>query len=141
MYPRLEPYLEVPNRIENIENALEGLSSGVEHPEFIEFKGIGTVIESGEESLTVAYLLRRSVSCEVRVNIRYWDVDRGLFRVMPPVTAVKSPVSDSFTPFKIDLKVGSLPKGRYSYIPTLKPLECGIYKSVTAPMSEVFTID
>ena len=143
--PVLDPYLEIPEKldgaIEDI-NMLDAKVSTQKKLEFLSFKGNGIVTSNDGHTLEFLYLLNRKVSCEAVLTVRYWDIDRGYFTYVAESTAVKSPVSETFMPFKFSMQVpATLKPGRYSYIPTLRPIDCGVYGPVVVPPSDIFTIE
>lgn len=141
--PRLFPeWAAIPDRIAAVEASMQTLASA--RPAVVVFSGAGIVsaptVAAGE-SLTVVYVLRRTIACETTVNMRFWDHDTNTVIAGPSMPAVRSPVSPDFGPFAVRVKIpDELPPGHYSYLPEIVPLNCGVYGAITPPMSETFEV-
>jgi hypothetical protein len=115
-------------------------------PQVVDFKGnlivSQTEMKAGE-ALTMVAVLRRNVSCDTKLTIRFWDHDRNI--IADEYTyerfAQKAPVTREFSSFAFTVLLPeNLRDGTYSYFPLLEPVGCGVYRPVNAPMSTPFTV-
>jgi len=139
---KLEPFTELPVKIEAIEQQLSNISS----PELIVFKGHGIIINKKEikagESIVVGYLLSRKASCDTDIEVIFMDINTKEQIYYKTIPLLKSPVSEDFVFFPISIKTPSdLPPGNYVFAPRFKPSECGLYKEFLPPLSDVFTVN
>lgn len=148
-------WVDAPDKIEantaaivETNNAIELLSASLAlvRPQVVDFKGnlvpYPSLIEAGK-SLTMSMVVRRNVSCDTLVRIRFFNHRTNTIqsRVTYEIRAVKSPVSATFTSFSLQLFIpDELPPGVYSYFPELIPIDCGVYEPVVSPMSLPFEV-
>lgn len=149
--PRIDPILNLPDKVLNLDKDIERLNEDIllvkeefstrARPEFIKFRGNGVIHDQNNREMFIIYALKREVSCDTEIQIRYWDVDKGFFRNAEVRPTIKAPITKDYALFKIPIKVSNnIPPGTYIYQPILTPLDCGIYKAVVPPMSGIFTI-
>lgn len=146
--PFWEPFASIPENIKELQINQAELKSVVAQglrPQIVEFEGhaqiIGKKVVKPGDTVTFLYFLRRNASCATQVERKFFDVDRGITVTTATVMANQAPVTDEFLLFRVDVKIpNTLPDGRYSYSPTLNPLECGVYDRMTVVPSEIFEV-
>ena len=141
--PVVEPYLDIPDKLDGAISEITQLDiklSASKHLQFLTFVGNGLITSQTRESLELLYIISRKVSCDTKVLVRFWEVDKGYFAYTHEVPAYKSPVTEIPQPFKVLINLPStLPEGRYIYLPTLTPIDCGVYETtVVPPPSSIF---
>ncbi|MBM1814908.1 hypothetical protein [Pseudosulfitobacter pseudonitzschiae] len=134
---------EVPSRLLAVETRLAALPDKLS-PNILDFKGIGLVTQKQIHrggTLTVVYVVRRSIDCETTVRVQFFDHDKNLTVYAYDMPAVRAPVSSGFSSFAARVRIPSdLPPGTYSYWPVIIPSACGVYGPTTPPMSEAFEV-
>ena len=145
--PFWEPFADIPEVLAQQQEDLAALSIEVSRrlkPEIVEFEGKAQIVSGGNvlpgETITFLYFLRRNATCETKVLTRFYDVDRGINIVTGTTIASQAPVTQSFIPFRVDIKIPILPSGRYIYNPTINPVDCGVYKEMAVIPSEIFEV-
>lgn len=139
--PWTKPYLDIPQKIESLENSIYIQSN----PQLINFNGRGIVVgvepfKAGER-INFIYSLKRVASCETLVELRLFDVGNGTYISMGTINSTKAPITTNFINFKIPLTLPkNLPDGEYTYHPVIKPVNCGIYKEFTPPHTDSFFV-
>ena len=139
--PYLQPWLELPERMAEISLRIAPLT----RPQLIEFNGPAMLLNGDKfepgDTARLLYHLRRNADCATEIEVSWIDVETGAKVVTGTMRAVQAPVTEDFTSFILALRIpANLPDGRYSYFPRLTPLNCGIYRSYNAAMSEVFEV-
>lgn len=142
--PLVEPYLILPTQIESIIktiNELDERSNGNIKPKTVDTLGVGLIHKQENNTLTLVYMLKRNVSCEGRINVRFWNVEGGYFAHSSWTPTIKSAIIGELTPFKIDIPIPeTLKNGNYIYAPVLHPIDCGVYGVQVLPPSEIFEV-
>lgn len=158
----LPQWYNAPDKIAELSEDFDGLSEDLEQlggelaalrgdlknttPQLLDFKG--TIIVTEEEvaqgqELHVTLVVRRNVSCDTTVRVRFWDHGSNTIasRHSYDIPAVKAPVSANFQAFPLSIFIPfDLPPGRYSYFPEIIPLDCGVYRPLVPPMSLPFDV-
>lgn len=134
---------DVPERMIAMEARLATLPGAVA-PQLVEFLGRGVVphakVAAGQR-VAITYVLRRTVSCETTVRVRFFDFSTNTVLPGYEVTAIKSAVANTFSDFTVSVLIPKdLPPGLYSYFPEFIPLECGVYGAIVPPMSDPFVV-
>jgi len=152
--PYLTPFLELPEKVAQIQAQLAPLSD----PKIVEFNGNGKIAnlvprQRGEdggqglpifkpgEIMRVLYNLRRNADCATQVEVTFIDVKTGSKLTTGITTATQAPVTSDFTFFILNREIpNNLPDGIYSYYPRIIPLNCGIYRPYNGVMSDLFEV-
>lgn len=141
---------DMPQRVTAMEDSILAVKTqlaslpGYKSPELVEFRGGGAVsadtVAAGGR-VTVTYVLRRVIDCPTTIRVRFWDFSTNTVVGFPDVPAVRSPVTQTFSPFAVQVVIPrDLPPGRYAYFPEIVPQACGVYGPVTPPMSDIFEV-
>ena len=142
--PRIDPILNLPDQVTDLKTEITDIQLSLKEkttPQFIKFLGNALVVDRKKNTVTFLYLLKREVSCNTDVHIRFYNVGNNRYYKFNVIPSTKAPVTSEYYPFSLDIKIPeSLPPGRYSYHPRLIPQECGVYKEVIPPLSETFIV-
>ena len=144
MFLSWSEWKDVPDRLSNLETIISAQSG--EKPQVVKFIGHGVVNEGQVEqggSISVVYVLRRTVSCNTTVRVRFYNHETNTIESSASyeIPAVTSPVSTSFSQFAVQVQIPpNLRPGIYSYFPEMIPLDCGVYESIVVPMSDPFEV-
>lgn len=129
---------------EDVTNLTAAFNSS--RPEVIALEGVcmssKPVVRQGETQVIV-YTLRRNISCDTDIVVRFWSYSRNILDSVNTYTvpATKAPVTSSMIYFPVTVRIPEhLPPDEYSYAPLVKPKDCGIYTDQTLPLSEKFTV-
>jgi hypothetical protein len=148
-YTFYSTWKDIPSQVTELTQAVQTLVDVVEReiPQIVDFVGGGILSDSGPfkagDSPRFAYTLRRNVSCPTDILVRFYDHESGTINnsysyIIPEV---QSPVTRSFAAFSVPIRLPKdLPAGKYSYFPEIIPLDCGVYRTITPPMSEAFYV-
>lgn len=146
--PIWQPLSEIPSNLEQLKSDVTVLTDIVAlrlEPLIVEFDGRGQIIRNrlvnpGGEIIVLFYL-RRNVDCATMVYPKFFNVDTGITYTGPTFDANRAPVTEGFIPFRVTAQVPTnLPDGFYTYIPTIDPLNCGVYGPVGVTPSDVFEV-
>lgn len=137
---------DVPERLSGVEQGMGLLNDrfGAMEPRVVEFSGGGivakpTVARGG--TLTVSYVLRRTIDCDTDIRVRFYDHSRNIVVSSYTIPAIRAAVSIRFAPFPVSVRIpADLPPGRYSYLPEIIPQNCGVYGPIVPPLSEAFEV-
>lgn len=153
--PRVRDWLDArdaPTRVKlaTIEASLSRIESrmnGIRPADFIEFIGIGHVLDTGPftpgGTVRVAYQLRRTRGCQTTVEVRFVAAATGVIdsAVSYSIEATRAPITEEFTGFAVNVRLPrDMRPGRYAYAPLLVPLDCPDQQPVVVPMSEFFAV-
>lgn len=147
--PYLAPeWAAMPENVKNNTLAVNSLNAQLSRsdPQVVDFLG-GIIAPTGEvragDTIPMAMMVRRNVSCATIVRVRFFDHGTNTIasRYSYSFPAVKAPVSSGYSPFVLQLLIpDDMRPGRYSYLAELTPLDCGVYGPIPAPMSEAFEV-
>jgi hypothetical protein len=146
--PHWAPYQALPSSVADLKTAVDGVQAMLAQnarPLVVETQGNGMIVSGGVHEagglVTILYSVRRNVACDGRYLQRFFNADTGTEFSGGWVDSIKAPTSDTFNPFKLDLRLpADLPDGRYIYIPRLVPIDCGVYGPLSIAPSEIFTV-
>lgn len=147
--PYLIPFLQLPTQVGHLQSDVAQLRTKISDsidPRLLDFLGHGIVVGNNRsfkpgESFTVAYLLRRNASCEADIRVTFINLDTGTPISNSPFRAIKAPVTDDYFFFKVPIRIPpEMEEGNYVYKPIIVPIECGVYKEFTTPMSDPFMV-
>lgn len=140
--PYWQPLVSIPNELAEIKASI----STVIRPRLIDVQGGGQVLTQGPVApggaVDVFYSLRRNASCDSLVHPFFYNVDRGLKVAGQIIPSVKAPVTESFHPFTITVRLPErIPRGRYVYYPAVEPKNCGVYGPIQVPPTDIFVVE
>lgn len=136
-----EPFVNLPGEV----GILRVEVGRLESPKVLNVKGNGLVLDDRESypggTVLIGYTLRREISCDTLIIPEFVNVDTGVRYSETSFPSSKAPVTDDLIWFTVPISIpDSLPYGRYIYLPTIVPLDCGVYESFRIPSSEIFTV-
>ena len=145
--PYITPYVDLPEDIKQLKVAVTALTVAQSNskPQVVSFTGTPQLVDANTkyvigDNVQFMYFLRRNVSCDTELRVFFYNVATGTLHSGPTLLATKASITTDFIPFKVNVTVPPLPTGRYSYIPTLVPLNCGVYEAIKAPPSQIFEV-
>ena len=111
----------------------------VPSPPTLEFSGnpVATDIDGGK--VTFVYQMRRNESCQTKIHIRWYNLDRKAYDVDYALTveATRAPITDQFEPFPIRLSHPVEP-GNWAYAPLIDPgPDCKFKGQMQPPLAVV----
>lgn len=147
--PKLFPdWAELPAKVVRVERQLDEVLGqiGDARPSVMDFRGGAIVAEQHVQqgdSITVVYVMRRTIDCQTTIRVRFFDHRRNtiLSQHSNEVAGNQPPVSSNYSAFHVPVLIPTgLPPGAYSYFPEIIPIDCGIYGVQVPPISEAFTV-
>lgn len=149
LFPLLAPdWANLPDSVRDNTLAVESLNVRLarEVPTIVDFQG-GLLVTQSQvspgDSVTVVAVLRRNVSCETNIRVRFFDHSDNIInqKFSYLIPSVRAPITSTFIAFPIRVFIpDNLPTGTYSYFPEIIPLDCGVYKTIVPPMSDPFYV-
>lgn len=145
---KLTDIASIPERLEAVEISVDQTNLLLRgfRPEIVDFRGVGIVADNqifAGDTITVTYTLRRNVACETDIRVNFYNHDTNSMSAQYSYTipAIRSPVSKDYSHFPVEIRIPEdLPEGIYSYAPLIIPLDCGVYGTLTVPLSESFYV-
>lgn len=141
--PYWKPFAELPENVLELQAQVADLVASP--PRLLDFAGRPVVIDASDAKpggyIVLGFVLRRNASCDTDVRPFFVNVETGVTVVGNVFPAVKAPVTADYIWFSLSVSLPDhIRPGRYVYFPEIVPKECGVYRPIRPPQSDIFEV-
>jgi len=144
--PYWEPFAEMPRQVALIQRQIVEMQteiSGKLKPQIVSFRKATVTTETVTPGgrLALLYFLKRNAACETEVSVVFYNVDTNVREYGAVISAQRAPVTADYIPFPVTVPIPeNMPPGRYVYVPTISPVDCGVYEDQRVMHSDIFRV-